>query len=308
MTSGAQAGSEHAGQPEDPGRRRRTAYSTIVETAREYYNSDDADRFYSAIWGGEDIHIGWYESEAEPIAEASRRTVVRMADRVAERINRGGRVLDMGSGYGGAARYLAERFGCSVVALNLSEAENSRCRELNERQGLGERIAVVDGSFEEVPAEDESFDLVWSQDALLHSGRRDRVIAEVARILKPGGRFVFTDPMQADVCPEGVLQPILDRIHLSSLGSPQFYRAACRHQGLSEIGFEEATTQLVNHYRRVFEETCARHDELAAEVSEAYIEPMKVGLGHWIEGGRSGHLAWGIFEFVKGSDERPERC
>ena len=41
-------------------------YSSAVSTAREYYNSEDADNFYFAIWGGEDIHIGLYDSGAEP--------------------------------------------------------------------------------------------------------------------------------------------------------------------------------------------------------------------------------------------------
>ena len=36
-------------------------YSTTVDTARDYYNSSDADRFYATIWGGEDIHIGLYD-------------------------------------------------------------------------------------------------------------------------------------------------------------------------------------------------------------------------------------------------------
>lgn len=274
-------------------------YSAAVETAREYYNSEDADRFYFTIWGGEDIHIGWYESSLEPIADASRRTVARMADKVADQLTPVSRVLDMGSGYGGAARYLAKRFGCSVVALNLSEAENERCRTLNAEQGLDDKIQVIDGSFEQVPAVDQSFDLVWSQDAILHSGNRKVVIEEVARVLRPGGRFVFTDPMQADQCPEGVLQPILDRIHLSTLGSPEFYRQQCVAQGLQPLGFEDATYQLVNHYSRVLQETEQSHDRLASEVSEAYIGRMKTGLGHWIEGGRNGHLAWGIFDFRK---------
>ncbi|MDH5777270.1 MAG: SAM-dependent methyltransferase, partial [Gammaproteobacteria bacterium] len=38
------------------------AYSEAVATARDYYNSEDADNFYNIIWGGEDIHIGLYES------------------------------------------------------------------------------------------------------------------------------------------------------------------------------------------------------------------------------------------------------
>ena len=50
-------------------------YSPTVETARNYYNSTDADRFYATIWGGEDIHIGLYENNTDTIYNASRRTV-----------------------------------------------------------------------------------------------------------------------------------------------------------------------------------------------------------------------------------------
>src|SRR6056297_778052 len=173
-------------------------YSSAVDTAREYYNSGDADNFYSIIWGGEDIHIGWYQSEVEPIPEASRRTVEQMANRLADRITADTRVLDLGAGYGGAARYLAQRFGCHVTALNLSEAENERNRSLNAARNLEPLIDVVDGSFEDIPAAADSYDVVWSQDAILHSGDRAKVIAEVARVLKSGGDFIFTDPMQAD--------------------------------------------------------------------------------------------------------------
>ncbi|MDH5409605.1 MAG: SAM-dependent methyltransferase, partial [Gammaproteobacteria bacterium] len=55
------------------------AYSEAVATARDYYNSEDADNFYNIIWGGEDIHIGLYESTNESIVEASHRTVRHMA-------------------------------------------------------------------------------------------------------------------------------------------------------------------------------------------------------------------------------------
>jgi sarcosine/dimethylglycine N-methyltransferase len=43
-------------------------YSDTVATAREYYNSDDADNFYYTIWGGEDIHVGLYQSDDHPIS------------------------------------------------------------------------------------------------------------------------------------------------------------------------------------------------------------------------------------------------
>lgn len=274
-------------------------YSSAVHTAREYYNSEDADNFYSIIWGGEDIHVGWYQSEDEPIRDASRRTVEQMANRLADVLTPESRVLDLGAGYGGAARYLAKRFGCHVTALNLSEAENERDRVMNKEQGLDHLIDVVDASFEHVPAEDQSYDVVWSQDAFLHSGDRPKVLEEVVRVLKPGGHFIFTDPMQADDCPEGVLQPILDRIHLDTLGSPEFYRSEAGKLGLELIDFEDATPQLPRHYNRVLEETKSREQEIADRISPEYLERMKAGLGHWINGGRKGHLAWGIFHFRK---------
>ena len=270
--------------------------SEVVETARAYYDSADADTFYETVWGGEDIHIGLYQSPQESIADASRRTVQRMIVRV-----RNGppsrRVLDLGSGYCGAARQIARELDAKVVAVNLSEVENRRARVLNDEAGLGARIEVVDGSFEALPQAADTFDLVWSQDAMLHSGARAKVLSEVARVLAPGGHFVFTDPMQADDCPAGVLQPILDRIHLRDLVSPAFYRRCAREVGLEEVGFEDHTDQLVRHYSRVLEQTRARFDELSARIDPGYLDRMQTGLGHWIEGGRAGHLTWGIFHF-----------
>lgn len=276
-----------------------TAYSEVVETARSYYNSDDADNFYFHVWGGEDIHIGLYETPGESIAAASRRTVQRMASEVAQVLGPDSRVLDIGAGYGGAARYLAETYGCRVTALNLSEKENERNRATNRERKLDQRIDVVDGSFESIPAADASYDLVWSQDAILHSGHRDRVIADIARVLRPGGDLVFTDPMQADDCPEGVLQPVLDRIHLDSLGSIAFYREAAERQGLQEVAVIELTKNLVSHYSRVREELTRGREKLRGRVSEAYIERMLLGLGHWVDAGDRGYLRWGILHFRK---------
>lgn len=275
-------------------------YSEAVETARGYYNSEDADNFYFHVWGGEDIHVGLYESPSEPIAAASARTVERIADRIAAPLARpDARVIDLGAGYGGAARHLSKRFGCQVLALNLSEAENQRDREMNEAAGLDHLIEVVDASFEDIPAPDSSFDVAWSQDAILHSGHRDKVMDEVNRVLKPGGEIIFTDPMQADDCPEGVLQPIFDRIHLSSLGSFAFYRAQAKRLGWEEVEVVDLTENLITHYSRVADTLREQRDTLKGKVSEDYIERMLAGLGHWVEGGRNGYLSWGIMHFRK---------
>jgi len=274
-----------------------TLASNAVARAEQYYNSDDADRFYFHVWGGEDIHIGLYSREETSIRRASRRTVAAMAS-LLDGLGATARVLDMGAGYGGAARYLAHRFGCEVTCLNLSEAQNERNRALTLEAGLSDRVHIVHGNFEHVLEPDHSFDVVWSQDAFLHSADRVQVMREVRRLLRPGGRLVFTDPMQADAVPAGVLAPVLDRIHLSTLGSFGFYRDAARTLGMREVSCDDLTPHLVLHYSAVGAELENRRSELEQMVSRDYIERMLTGLSHWVHAGEAGYLKWGILLFA----------
>ena len=203
--------------------------SAAVETAENYYDSADADTFYALIWGGEDIHIGLYQGANDDIAAASQRTIAHMAKQLS--VKPKAHILDLGSGFGGASRYLASNHGAHVTALNLSSVENERHRQINERTGSSDPITIIDGNFEDIPCPDEHFDIVWSQDAILHSDTRETVLHEVDRVLKKKGQFIFTDPIQSDTCPEGVLQPILGRIHLTSLVSLRFYRTSTSELG-----------------------------------------------------------------------------
>jgi sarcosine/dimethylglycine N-methyltransferase len=109
--------------------------------------------------------------------------------------------------------------------------------------------------------------------------------------------------MQADDCPAGVLQPVLDRIHLDSLGSFAFYRQQARRLGWQELGMFDLTPQLITHYTRVRQELAKRREALAGKVSDEYIDRMIQGLGHWIDAGASGYLSWGILHFHKPEPE-----
>jgi sarcosine/dimethylglycine N-methyltransferase len=276
-----------------------SATNETVAVTRDYYNSSDADNFYATVWGGEDIHVGLYREPGESIFAASRRTVETMAGWLPP-LNAQSAVLDLGSGYGGSARYLVQRFGCQVTCLNLSEVQNQTNRQQTAKAGLTERIEVIDGSFEDLSfAKPASYDVVWSQDAILHSGQRERVLREVDRVLKPGGHFIFTDPMQSDDCPSELLAPVLQRIHLSSLGSPGFYRRMAAALGWEEVRWLDLLPDLTQHYTRVREEVCAREAEILKVCSAEYIERMKAGLQHWIDAGRANRLQWGIFLFRK---------
>ncbi|WP_446010850.1 methyltransferase domain-containing protein [Candidatus Electrothrix sp.] len=276
-------------------------YSDVVEQSRDYYNSADADEFYYNIWGGEDIHIGMYEKTEDDIRTASRRTVAHLAACVTEHPRNGSikKVLDIGSGYGGAARYLAKQYGWNISCLNLSEAENERNRKKNKEAGLDDLIEVVDGSFESLPFDDSSFDLVWCQDAILHSGDKARVFEEVHRVLRPDGELIFTDPMQSDNCPEGVLDPILARIHLDHLGSFALYKELAEEKGFRVLNVEEHTEQLSTHYAHVADETRRNYSVISQYSNPDYLDRMLTGLEHWVSGGKKGYLAWGILHFQK---------
>jgi glycine/sarcosine/dimethylglycine N-methyltransferase len=280
------------------GTARADGRADIREVTETYYDSDDADTFYSTVWGGEDLHIGLYDDTSD-IREASVATVDRMAAMLPG-LDANAKVLDIGAGYGGSMRRIVKASGCQAVCLNISEAQNDTNRHKNRRAGLGDSIRVVHGVFEDIPEPDASYDVVWSQDAILHSDERAGVLAEVSRVLKPGGHFVFTDPMQADNVPDGVLQPVYDRLQLNSLGSPRFYREAAEALGLEVLAQEDMTQHLRNHYDRVREDLIANYDKLRASGASAeYLDKMIVGLENWVKAADAGHLAWGIQLFRK---------
>jgi len=268
-----------------------------VDQARQYYDSDDADNFYYRLWGGEDLHIGWYESPDESIYDASQRTVDRILAHLGERP--GARVLDIGAGYGGSARHMAQTRDWTVDCLNLSVVQNERNREKNREQGFDGRISVTDGNFEDLPYEDDSFDIVWCQDSMLHSSARKQIFEEVDRVLKPGGEFIFTEPMQKEGVDRTLLEPVLARIHLPSLGSVEAFEQYARELGWETVGMEVKTEHLINHYDRVRRELESREDEMRQHISQAYIDRMKTGLQHWVDAGKNGALVWGILHFRK---------
>ncbi|MEV4437344.1 methyltransferase domain-containing protein [Streptomyces sp. NPDC049555] len=266
-----------------------------TDTARTYYDTSDVDGFYAHAWGGEDIHVGMYTHEREDVATASRRTIDRVAAKAADALGPGRTVLDLGSGFGGAARALAQTYGCRVVALNISEVQNRRHRATNAARGLDQLIDVVTGSFNDIPAPDASFDVVWSQEALCHSGDRATTLREAARVLRPGGRLVFTDIMAATTTTEGELRPLMERLTAPDLATPAFYDAELRRLGLAEVEYEDLSAHMLTHYERLAGEVARENPGLAGAVSADYVRGLRENIPLWVAACRSERIRWGIF-------------
>ncbi len=155
------------------------------------------------------------------------------------------------------------------------------------------------GYFEEIPFPDNSYDVVWSQDAMVHSANREEVVAQVDRVLKENGDFIFTDLMQTYDCPKSTLKPVLDRINLDSLGSFGFYVEQARKLEMKKAEIVDLSQHLTTHYQRVMEETQERYEEMVKICGKEYIDKMIQGLKHWVNAGENDHLSWGIVHMDK---------
>jgi SAM-dependent methyltransferase len=108
-------------------------------------------------------------------------------------IGKGTRIVDFCAGLGGPSRYFAHRYGADVTGIELTPARVKGAEELTRRVGLQDSVRVIEGNVMQVPLPESSVDVVISQEALLHVPDKERALSEAYRILKPGGRIVFTD-------------------------------------------------------------------------------------------------------------------
>jgi SAM-dependent methyltransferase len=103
------------------------------------------------------------------------------------------KVLDVGSGLGGPARYIAATFGSTVTGIDLSVPFVEAARMLTARTGLDRRVTFVAGSALELPFAPASFDAAIMQHVAMNIEDRATLYAGIERVLVPGGRFLTYD-------------------------------------------------------------------------------------------------------------------
>lgn len=103
------------------------------------------------------------------------------------------RVLDVGCGIGGPARYLAATFGCSVTGVDLSPGFIDAAIYLTARCELSDRANFRIGDALHLPFEDATFDTVFLQHVAMNIADRAALYAEIHRVLAPKGRLVIHD-------------------------------------------------------------------------------------------------------------------
>ena len=109
------------------------------------------------------------------------------------KINQSTHVLDLCCGLGGPARYLAYHHGCRVTGVDMNTDRLAGAVRLTERTKLQDRVLFHHANALQTGLADETFDVIVSQEAFCHIPDKKTLIAECVRLLKPGGRIVYTD-------------------------------------------------------------------------------------------------------------------
>jgi SAM-dependent methyltransferase len=108
-------------------------------------------------------------------------------------VSRDTRVLDVGVGMGGPARYLAATYGCSVIGVDITDPYLETAQILNELTGLDNLVTVQHADATALPFEDGSFEVVWTEHAAQSIPDKAAFFSELHRVLVPGGRLVVHD-------------------------------------------------------------------------------------------------------------------
>jgi ubiquinone/menaquinone biosynthesis C-methylase UbiE len=159
-------------------------------------------------------------------------------------------VLDIGSGLGGPARTLAAEYSCQVTGLDLTEEACQAAEMLTSRVGLSERVTFRQGDALHLPFDPGSFDVVWTQYALMNIADKTRLVQEAHRVLRPEGLLVCGAIMAGPV-PE-IHFPVFwaNDPTLNFLSSPEAFRHLVIATGFTERAWEDVTAWALDMGRR----------------------------------------------------------
>ena len=156
----------------------------------------------------------------------------------------GTRVLDVGGGFGGPARTLAAEFGCRVTTIDLTESYVRAAVMLTARIGLSAHVAHRIGDALDLPFDDETFDVVWTQNSGMNIADKPGLYAGFHRVLRSGGLLVLQEPMAGPVQP-----PIFPLMWAADAGSsflraPDEMRALIEAAGFAARAWQDVTAEI----------------------------------------------------------------
>jgi tocopherol O-methyltransferase len=166
--------------------------SERLDAIGRYY--DGLLKDYERFWGlkrHRRLHYGYFDDQ-----HRSQDAALENLDRIlteAVAIKRGERVIDAGCGVGGSSIFMAKELGAVVTAVNISDGQLSYARAAAQQEGVADRITLHKADMTKTGLPDHSFDVFYAVDSIGHVDSLDSVFGEAYRLLRPGGRLVYTE-------------------------------------------------------------------------------------------------------------------
>ena len=204
----------------------------------------------------------------------------------------GTRVLDLGCGIGGAARYLASEWGCRVSGIDLTPEFVDIARLLTARTGLADRVDLRIGSVLDLPWPDAHFDAAISMHVAMNIAGRPRLYEQAARVIRPGGTLAIYDAMKGPA--DGMPYPLpwADTPEISFLVTAAGMRVL-----LDRAGFD------IRHEQSLHE---AGTEDLRARIARAAEAGGPPPLGvHLVQGPNAGQKARNLLSALDAGQVTP---
>jgi sarcosine/dimethylglycine N-methyltransferase len=165
----------------------------------------------------------------------------------------GERVLDIGSGIGGPARWFAAKFGVQVTGVDLTPEFCAAAEELNAATGLADRVTIRQGSALALPVPDGAFDAAYSQNVIMNIADKPLFYREAFRALRPGGRLALSNLCAGPAGEPYFPVPWATTRDTSFLATPESMRADLVAAGFEIADFRDITAEIREVQRRTRE-------------------------------------------------------
>ncbi len=183
---------------------------------------------------------------AEEFHTLGRPATVALAD--AASIGADDRVLDVGCGLGGPARYLARERGCHVIGVDLTQEFCDVAADLTRRVGLDDRVQIRQGDALALSDADGSFDVVWTQHVSMNIEDKAGFYREMRRVVRTGGRLAFFDLLSGPSTPIHFPVPWAEGPESSSLATVEATRVLLAAAGFEVNVWEDLTADATDFY------------------------------------------------------------
>lgn len=173
---------------------------------------------------------------------------------IAKEINlNGSRVLDVGCGIGGPARMLADEFNCEVTGIDLSHEFILTARKLSALIGLSDKTEFIQGDALELPFENGSFDVAWTQHVQMNIGDKSGFYSEISRVLTGNGTFVYYDIFRTGKDELEYPVPWANDPSINFLGTILNMDTILRNLGFAKIQTTDQTENAIAFFSAMFE-------------------------------------------------------